>query len=105
MNIIKKLPLMAFVLGLGFMIAMSSFKREVKRSTTYYYNHPSSSFTNMKISGNWDTALDPSYICEGSSIVPCSVNVPDGVSINAYLLGYNTLPALLGASNDRRQTR
>ncbi|NQX38764.1 hypothetical protein HQN84_07880 [Pedobacter steynii] len=105
MNLIKKLPLMAFVLGLGFMIAMSSFKGELKRSTIYYYNHPSSNFVDMKVPGNWDTVQDPDFICDANTFVPCSVNVPDGVSINTYLSSYNTLPALLVASNDRRDSR
>ncbi|WP_342327692.1 hypothetical protein [Pedobacter sp. FW305-3-2-15-E-R2A2] len=105
MNIIKKLPLMAFLLGLGFMIAMSSFKGEVKRSTTYFYNHPSDLFSDMKIPGNWDTAQDADYTCAGPASIPCSVMVPDGVTIDHYLSSYSTLPALLGASDKRRQLK
>lgn len=96
---------MAFVSGLGFMIAMSSFKGEMKRSTVYYYNNPSSDFAKMKIPGNWEIAQNEGYMCAGTDFVPCSVNVPDGVSINTYLSGYSTLPALLLVSNDRRETK
>lgn len=105
MNIIKKLPLMAFVLGLGFMIAMSSFKGEVKRSTTYFYNHPSSSFANMQIPGNWNTAQDVDYTCANAALIPCAVNVPDGETIDTYLEDFNNLSDLLEAANNSRKTK
>lgn len=104
MNLIKKLPLMAFVLGLGFMISMSSFKGELKAPTKYYYNHPSSSFANMQIPGNWNTAQDEGYICAGTALIPCTVTVPDGETISAYLSGFNNLSELLDASDKRRKT-
>lgn len=102
MNIIKKLPLMAFLLGLGFMIAMSSFKGEVKRSTTYFYNHPSDNFADMEIPANWNTAQDVKYTCAGTADIPCSVTVPAGETIDAYLLNYDTLPELLEAAKNNR---
>jgi len=105
MNLIKKLPLMAFVLGLGFMIAMSSFKGEVKRSTKYYYNHPSSSFANMQIPGNWDKAQDVDYTCAGTLDIPCSVTVPAGETINTYLSNYTTLAELLEAAKSHRENQ
>lgn len=105
MNLIKKLPLMAFVLGLGFMIAMSSFKGEVKRSTTYFYNHPSSSFANMQIPGNWNTAQDENYTCAGLADIPCSVKVPAGETIDTYLLNYTSLTDLLEVAKNHRENQ
>lgn len=105
MNLIKKLPLMAFVLGLGFMIAMSSFKGESKRSTTYYYIHPSSNFASMQIPGNWVIAQDPDYTCAGVQTIPCAVIVPDGETIGTYLASFSNLPDLLLAADGRRKLK
>jgi hypothetical protein len=105
MNIIKKLPLMAFVLGLGFMITMCSFKSEVKKSTIYYYNYSSSSFASMQIPGNWGTAQDTDFTCAGIQTIPCAVIVPNGETIDDYLASFSNLPDLLLAADGRRKLK
>jgi hypothetical protein len=96
---------MAFVLGLGFMIAMSSFKGELKAPTVYYYNHPSDNFADMEIPANWNTAQDIKYTCAGIADIPCSVTVPDGGTIDTYLSNYTTLPKLLEAAKNNRENQ
>lgn len=101
MNIIKKLPLMAFVLGLGFMISMSSFKEEVKApakydqnaSYTFQYNGPDFSQASVELASNWVYVADTD-LCNGAKVKPCRIQVSED-----YVNNPSTSPALKSIIN------
>jgi len=98
MNIIKKLPLMAFVLGLGFMIAMSSFKGGVEMPTkyanyTFYYDGPDFTQANVELESNWIYTPDTD-LCSGTKVKPCRIQVSED-----YVNNPLTFPTLKSTVN------
>lgn len=110
MSISKKAGLGAFatLLLVSFLAIVFAFvpsdKSEAKtarRSTIYYYNAASTTFASMKTAGNWGTSQNSAYQCGGDLEVPCSIAVPDGVSLQDHLNSFSTQNSLISAAGRR----
>ncbi len=83
MTISKKAPLMAFVLGLGLMVSMSSFVKSSlnsgRLSKTYY--HVGNSFLDTNPGANYSCQVDNDYSCTivfSGSAVPSVPSFAEG---------------------------
>lgn len=98
MNLIKKLPLMAFVLGLGFMISMSSFREGMETpmkyaSYTFYYDGPDFTRANVELESNW-IYTPGTDLCSGTEVKPCRIQVSED-----YVNNPSTSPTLKSLIN------
>ncbi|WEK21644.1 MAG: hypothetical protein P0Y49_10900 [Candidatus Pedobacter colombiensis] len=70
MNRLNKLPLMAFALGLGFIVAMSSFKNK-STAANYFYNTSTLKWEALSPSVV-EGMLPGNYQCEFSQTLKCT---------------------------------
>lgn len=106
---LKKGLSFAFAIAMAIMVSGNAYatektdkenkKEKARAATTYFYNGPSSSLNDHVANpSNWNQNQQPGLSCDNPTQIPCSLEVPEDMTLNEYLEELGSPQAIIDES-------